>query len=57
MLAMAAALGRLPGEVTIVLMEIGDVTPGDELSASVTKALPDLGSAVVKELHREEAAR
>ncbi len=56
-LTLANVLGRLPPEATIVLMEIADAAPGDELSPSVSKALPELVSAVLNEIHAVEAAR
>ena len=49
-LTLAQALGRLPRDVSIVLMEIGDAAPGKELSESVSEALPELVTAVLQEL-------
>lgn len=53
-ITLAETLGRLPDEVIIVLMEIGEAEPGKELSAIVQEALPELEAVVKETLNNEE---
>jgi hydrogenase maturation protease len=48
-LAMAAMLGRLPGEIVLLGCEPGDVSPGLERSAAVRRAASVLAERVIAE--------
>lgn len=46
------SLGRLPGRLSVVGVEVADVTPGRPMTGAVAEAVPRAAAAVLQELSR-----